>query len=254
VVVYCTINIINGKIYVGKDSKNNKYYLGSGSILKKAINKYGKENFKKFILEECYSIEDLNNKEKFWIEKLKSKDHKIGYNLSDGGDGGQTGVEPWNKGKHWDDGTKQKIRESNSGKSKIEHSRWIDLDINEIIRLNDEGHSYEEISKFLGVKKQIIYKRLKDTNHICKTNKKTTKGYKHTDESKNKMSNYAKKRIKDKNPNYKVIDVNNILLLISQNKTKKEICNILGISFPTLNSKLKDNNIIFNKNKKILEG
>ena len=42
-IIYKTINKINNKIYVGQDSKNNYNYLGSGKILKKAINKYNKE-------------------------------------------------------------------------------------------------------------------------------------------------------------------------------------------------------------------
>jgi hypothetical protein len=64
-IIYKTTNLINGKIYIGKDSKNNSKYLGSGLLLKRAILKYGKENFKKEILEECSSIEELNQREIF---------------------------------------------------------------------------------------------------------------------------------------------------------------------------------------------
>ena len=46
-VIYKTTNLINGKIYIGQDSKNNPKYLGSGVIFLKAIKKYGKENFVK---------------------------------------------------------------------------------------------------------------------------------------------------------------------------------------------------------------
>ena len=45
-IIYKTTNLVNGKIYIGKDSKNNPNYLGSGNLLKKALIKYGKENFK----------------------------------------------------------------------------------------------------------------------------------------------------------------------------------------------------------------
>jgi group I intron endonuclease len=84
-VVYKTTNLINGKIYVGQDSKNNPEYLGSGTILKRAIKKYGKENFKKEILEECYDKDELDEKEKYWIKELNSIED--GYNITKGGDG-----------------------------------------------------------------------------------------------------------------------------------------------------------------------
>lgn len=45
--LYVTINQINGKIYGGKHYwKPNTKYMGSGYALKKAFEKYGKENFK----------------------------------------------------------------------------------------------------------------------------------------------------------------------------------------------------------------
>ena len=44
-IIYKTINLINGKIYIGQDTKNDPNYLGSGKIIKEAIKKYGKKNF-----------------------------------------------------------------------------------------------------------------------------------------------------------------------------------------------------------------
>lgn len=40
--IYKTTNLINSKIYIGQDSKNNLSYLGSGKLIKQAINKYGR--------------------------------------------------------------------------------------------------------------------------------------------------------------------------------------------------------------------
>ena len=90
-IIYKTINLINSKIYVGQDKYNNPNYFGSGWNLTKAIKKYGKHNFKKEVLEVCESKEDLDNRERFWIKELHAQDRKIGYNIVDGGQGGNLG-------------------------------------------------------------------------------------------------------------------------------------------------------------------
>lgn len=86
--IYKTINLVNGKIYIGKNKNCDGDYLGSGVLIRRAIKKYGKENFKKEIIDTATTVEELNEKEIFWIDKLNSKDKTIGYNLADGGDGG----------------------------------------------------------------------------------------------------------------------------------------------------------------------
>ena len=89
--IYKTTNLINNMIYVGQTSKRNNSYLGSGKYLKRAIKKYGEENFTIEILEECKNKEDLNQREKYWIQELDSTNVKIGYNIADGGQGGWLG-------------------------------------------------------------------------------------------------------------------------------------------------------------------
>ena len=59
--------------------------FGSGNLIKLAIKKYGKQNFKNEILEECNSPEELDNRERYYINKYKSNDISIGYNISNGG-------------------------------------------------------------------------------------------------------------------------------------------------------------------------
>ena len=87
-VIYKTTNLINGKIYIGKDVRNLNCYLGSGKLLKKAIEKYGKNNFVKEIIEVCDNLIELSEREKYWIKELDSI--KNGYNLTEGGTGGDT--------------------------------------------------------------------------------------------------------------------------------------------------------------------
>lgn len=87
-VIYETINLINGKRYIGKDFYNDPNYLGSGRILKLAIKKYGRENFSKVIIEICDDSEHLNIREKFWIRRMHACESKMYYNIGAGGDGG----------------------------------------------------------------------------------------------------------------------------------------------------------------------
>jgi len=83
--VYKTINLVNGKYYIGvhKTDDPNDDYLGSGIALKKALEKYGKENFKKEILHIFLTAEDAYREE----EKLVVVSEET-YNLNKGGVGG----------------------------------------------------------------------------------------------------------------------------------------------------------------------
>lgn len=87
-VVYIIINLVNGKKYIGKDSKNSKYYMGGGKIIKDAIKKYGKHNFKKEILEYCLDKKTLSEREKHWIEHFNAINSDFFYNILKGGEGG----------------------------------------------------------------------------------------------------------------------------------------------------------------------
>lgn len=98
--IYKTTNLLNGKIYIGKRvyrKKDDKWYLGSGIYLNRAIKKYGRENFKKEIIEWCNDKTHLNKREIYWIKQFNAINPKIGYNLSLGGDGGNVGKEAYIK-------------------------------------------------------------------------------------------------------------------------------------------------------------
>jgi len=87
-IVYKTTNLINGKVYIGKDKYNDPKYLGSGILLKKSIKKYGIENFKKEILFESENETEINEREKIEIKKYKRILGRNCYNLAEGGIGG----------------------------------------------------------------------------------------------------------------------------------------------------------------------
>jgi len=82
-VVYLVENLINGKRYIGMDTKNNPKYLGSGTLIKISIRKYGSDNFKKIILEECKNISELEKRESFWINYYNALTNNNFYNLED---------------------------------------------------------------------------------------------------------------------------------------------------------------------------
>jgi len=92
--IYITTNNVNGKKYIGKCTyaRINGWedYLGSGKLVKKAIEKYGIENFSREIVCEADSKIELDIAEKFYInlyDACKSSDF---YNIASGGDGGNT--------------------------------------------------------------------------------------------------------------------------------------------------------------------
>lgn len=90
--IYKTTCLVNGLIYVGrhKATQFDKYYYGSGLILRKYLKKYGKENFTREILCECDTLEELKEKEKYWIAKLDARNKKVGINITEGGEDSDT--------------------------------------------------------------------------------------------------------------------------------------------------------------------
>ena len=87
--IYKITNTINNKIYIGKHQTENREdgYMGSGKLLNRAIQKYGIDKFKKEILFECNSLEEMNEKETEivddeFVARLDT------YNVKLGGQGG----------------------------------------------------------------------------------------------------------------------------------------------------------------------
>lgn len=85
--IYKITNLVNNKIYIGKDTSSNPKYFGSGKLIKRAIKKYGIVNFKKDVIDRAENNEILCEKEIYWIAFYNSTDPKIGYNIRLGGEG-----------------------------------------------------------------------------------------------------------------------------------------------------------------------
>lgn len=116
--IYLVKNQQNKIVYVGQQigTKSLDEYKGSGLLLNRAYNKYGKDYFKQEIVEYC-DIDELNNKEKLYIKQYNTK-FPHGYNLTEGGDG--------NKGLKFTKEQKQKISQNKKGqKYPKEHGEKI---------------------------------------------------------------------------------------------------------------------------------
>ena len=81
--IYLTTNLINNHKYLGKHyGYLDDDYLGSGNLIKAAIKKYGKENFKKEILHISKDAEENSSIEHLLIVQLQLVDDPNFYNLS----------------------------------------------------------------------------------------------------------------------------------------------------------------------------
>ena len=97
-IIYKVTNTTNGKVYIGKTemtlshrwqrhlqlarNKINRYFYD-------AINHYGADRFTIEAIERCSTIDQLNEREKFWIKHHQSTDKLFGYNMQEGGTGGR---------------------------------------------------------------------------------------------------------------------------------------------------------------------
>lgn len=95
-VIYKITNKVNNKVYIGQTTRKGGFDERYGynffknihnKHLKRSVEKYGESNFeidKEFYI--AYSKEELNNKEKYYIDLFKSNDYNYGYNIKAGGD------------------------------------------------------------------------------------------------------------------------------------------------------------------------
>lgn len=118
--IYRITNKINNKCYIGQTRHSIKRRFGdhvrgckNNSLIHQAIKKYKKENFEVEQLIECNNLEELDEKEKYFIQVFNSVAPN-GYNLEYGG----------NSQKELSEITKQKIR--NTRKRRVVISQHIE--------------------------------------------------------------------------------------------------------------------------------
>lgn len=189
--IYLTTNLINGKKYIGKHfGELNDSYLGSGTLLKKAIDKYGENNFKKEILYISSSNEENNKKEIEFISAFNAVESDNFYNLASGGDGGDIFHSlPLEKQEQIKKNASQKNKGNGNGMYGKHHSQETKQKLKQI----DKSYTQTESFK-------------KTMSSVTTGNKNGMYGKKHTEEAKKKMSEKKKgKKLGSENGNAKKI-------------------------------------------------
>lgn len=90
-IIYKITNNINGKIYIGQTIRElevriKEHKRHKDTIMGKVFDKYGIDNFTIEIIDIADNIEELNDKEIYWISYYDSTNKDKGYNLCNGGD------------------------------------------------------------------------------------------------------------------------------------------------------------------------
>jgi len=161
-IVYQTTNLVNQKFYIGVHKQDFFFpilfdgYLGSGPLLKKAIKKYGEENFNRETLFVYYTPEEAYTKEAELVNEA-FVNRKDTYNLCGGGHGVS----------HFTEDHKKKLSES-----KKEYYKRVPIDQR---------------------RQSIVTRQKRSSSMSGKNNPRygkqgTFKNKKHTEESKQKMS------------------------------------------------------------------
>ena len=192
--IYKLTNLLNNKYYIGmhQTTNPNDGYLGSGIAIKKAIKKYGKENFSKEVLFVFETEKEMQDKEKEIVNEDVVND-PMSYNMTQGGKGSWSHIDAsgeknpnfgkaiWKKGK-----TQEEIVDINKkraspgeangmyGKTHTDETKQKIIDANKKWLETDEG----KVAK----KKQAV------------AFSKRMKGVPKSEEQKRKMSEAAKAR------------------------------------------------------------
>lgn len=268
--IYRIYNIINNKCYIGLSRNAHKRLIKHFSYLRHnthtnkhlqaSFNLLGGQNFKHEILEKCIDENDLSIKEKYYIKLYKSNISEYGYNFTDGGECNfNVSIE-----------TRLKISLANKDRSLTqEHKDKIKLSRKDYIITQE---TCNKISKTFIEKIKNGY-----TPNITGLKKGHNIGeFNHNDKTKQKLSEFRigktyedlygkdealiqkNKKIEQctgsSNPNYKIINIEDIKVLIKNNKTLKEISILLNISQPTIISRFKkETNLTITEYKQTLK-
>ena len=241
--IYKISNLINGKIYVGRTGDNVKSRFGAHkrrarfgetTFLYNAIRKYGEENFKVEEICVCFSAESTVEAEMELIKVYNLNDREIGYNMSEGGDGGEYG-------RVLSDETKNKIRKASLRVGKERAKLMVKTKIK-------RGTTGKGVKKHTEAYKKKMSKLMSDRKVSKETKLKMSKArkglkcdfLKWTDERKEKFSKRQKK-----SPNGAKLNIEQVIeikKLIREGHGVTAIGRMFGVSHGTI-SLIKSNKI-----------
>lgn len=213
--IYAIVNKSNNKIYVGQSSNIRLRWRNHLTDLRKnthrstylnhSINKYGLRNFYFTVLENC-KIEELDKREKYWIEKYKVDYSEFGYNKT---------VKQAEYEKHYDNLEINFRQEPDYWwlNERDEQYQKYKNKVKNVIRLYREGKEMDEIASLMGVSsvERIVYNQATVHDRRCRIN------------------------VYNRSRNLRKIQIQ---LLLAMKMTKTEVANRLGISLRGLNSYL----------------
>ena len=192
-IIYKVTNKINGNIYIGQTIRSLDDRIISHVKSSKhpkvafhyAIVKYGFDNFKWDILEQCNSIQELNKREQYYIRKYNT--FKDGYNMNEGGSNATHSTI-----------TKSKISNSLRGNPKsAEHIKHMKDALTG--RKLSEDHKKNISLGLIGNSFALGYKHSDETKQKVSDANKMRKYKPHSDETKQKIRDSVNRKIQEKN-------------------------------------------------------
>lgn len=241
--IYKITNSVNQKVYIGQTKKTieerfqahiKKAKLHINRYLYDAMNKYGYDNFIIEEIEQCADSQ-LDEREIYWIAFYKSNNKNYGYNMTEGGGGGNT----WSKNPHKED-TSRKISEHNKGKhsnpkviqkmvAAAKEANTIKVNKEELERDIKSFLSVEEICKKYNISRRTFYIKCKKYFNATPTE---IRGDKLTHTNSTKIQ----------------INMDQLHQLLLQGKSLQEMADYFGISKETVRK-----NIVSQYGKKLRE-
>lgn len=162
--VYKITNNVNNKIYIGQHETDNidDGYMGSGTVLRRAQEKYGIDNFEKEILYDFSTHEEMVEMEKSIVDEMFVARLDT-YNINTGGDGGFWYINTHNLCKLGGQKTSQimRLRMQND-----DYNQWFRAKISNGLKLYYQNHDSvwigrkhkEESKRKIGEKNSVYQK------------------------------------------------------------------------------------------------
>ena len=172
-IVYCHINKINGKKYIGITCQLKRRWRSNGIGYKGcpafwlAINKYGWQNFQHIILKEKLTNEEAEKYEQQFINNFKTCQKDYGYNIAKGGSAPMQGrhhtekakikISKANSGRIFTKQHKQKLSQAHKGKTPPNKGKKLSNQLKQKLSQAHKGEKNPKSKKVLCIQTQQIF-------------------------------------------------------------------------------------------------